>query len=153
MADARAEQIIAAIKTTLTGLTTTGARVQRGQIYNHEETKLPALAITMGADVPVAEYQTDLLDWELAVRIEASANIETDYITQDSLLDQALNQIRKEVHAAVMADHTQGLAFVIDTTPGPASEPLLSGEGAQPIGSLVLEYIIRYRTSRQDISA
>jgi len=153
MADARAEQILAAVKTAVTGLSTTGARVQRGQIYAHEETKLPALAVSMGADVPNEELQTGILDWELTVRIEAAANVETDYVTQDSLIDQALNQIRKEVHAAVMADHTQGLAFVIDTIPGPAAEPTLSGEGAQPIGLQVLEYRILYRASRADISA
>lgn len=153
MADAKAEQIIAAIKTAVTGLTTTGNRVQRGQIYNHEENGLPALAVMMGSDEPAAEYQTDKMDWELTVRIEATANIEVDYTTQDSLIDQALNQIRKEVHIAVMADHTQGLDFVIDTDPGPATEPVLSGEGAQPIGSQVLDFIIRYRADRQDISA
>jgi len=153
MADARAEQIIAAIKTAVTGLTTTGTRVQRGQVYNHEETKLPALGVVMGADEPVSEYQNEFIDWALTVRIEASANIESDYITQDSLIDQALNQIRKEVYVAVMADHTQGLAFVIDTDPGPASEPVLSGDGALPIGSQAIEFIITYRTSRQDLSA
>jgi hypothetical protein len=153
MADARAEQIIAAVKTTVTGLTTTGTRVQRGQVYNHEETKLPALSVFMGADIPVNEYQVNLMDWDLTVRIEAVALIETDYITQDSLIDQALNQIRKEVYIAVMANHKQGLAFVIDTDPGPAAEPVLSGDGAKPIGTQVIDFTIRYRADRQDISA
>jgi len=153
MADARAEQIVAAIKTALIGLTTTGTRVQRGQVYNHEETKLPALNVIMGADEPVNEYQGEFIDWALTVRIEAKDHVEVDYITQDSLIDQALNQIRKEVHAAIMADHTQGLAFVIDTDPGPASEPVLSGEGAKPVGSQAIDFIVTYRASRADISA
>lgn len=152
MADAKPEQIINAIVTAVTGLTTTGANVQRGQVYNHEETKLPALAVMMGDDLFAEEYQTDLVDWELTVLIESTASVAASYTTQSSLIDQVLNQIRKEVHAAVMADHKQGLSFVIDTDAIGASKPELSGEGALPIGSQILTFIVRYRANRQDIS-
>jgi len=153
MAAARAEQILAAIKTLLTGLTTTGANIQRGQIYIHEKAALPAIALMMGADVPALEYQTGLIDWELTVIVEATTRTSERYIAMDSGIDTRLNLIRKEVYAAMLADHTLGLAFVIDVSPGTAAEPILSGEGDMPIASQVSNFVISYRTSRADISA
>lgn len=150
---ARAESILAAVKTTLTGLTTTGARIQRGQIYGHQASDLPAIAIFMGADQPELEHQTGLIDWELTIRVESTAQVDAQYTTEDSGLDTELNTIREEVHAALMADPTLGLAYVIDTVPGPAAEPILSGDGGEPTGSQVLEFIVKYRTSRSDIGA
>jgi len=153
MADARSEQIIAAIKALLIGLTTTGANVQRGQVYEHEAAKLPALSLYMGSDVPAGEHQTGLIDWDLSVNIVATVSVIAAYTANESLVDRDLNQIRKEVHAVMMADYTLGLAFVIDVAPGIAAEPVLSGESATPHGSQSIEYIISYRTSRADISA
>jgi len=153
MADARAEQIIQAVKTAITGLTTTGANVQRGQVYGHQATELPALALRMGADIPQFEQQTGIIDWELTILIESTAKINAAYIANESLLDQLLNLIRKEIHLAIMVDYTLGLSFVIDIRPGPANEPILSGEGSEPTGSQLIEYIVVYRTSRIDISA
>ena len=152
MADLLAEQILAAVKTLVTGLTTTGANVQRGQVYGHEQADLPALGVFMGPDTPDQEYQTGFIDWELVILIEATAEAGAAYTDLDSGIDTTLNQIRKEVHAAIMADHTLGLAFVIDTTPGPAQQPTLSGEGSEPTGSQVLEFTVNYRTSRADAS-
>ncbi len=153
MALARSEQIIAAIKTLITGLATTGANVQRGQIYGHQADELPALALSMGVDTLLSEPQTGLLDWEISILIESSAKVSAAYTANESLLDQVLNQIRKEVHLAIMVDHTLGLDFVIDITPLQAAAPVLSGDGSEPIGSQTLEFLITYRTSRLDISA
>ncbi|MCH7882125.1 MAG: hypothetical protein IIB69_11250 [Proteobacteria bacterium] len=153
MPDARAEQIIQAVKTLITGLATTGANVQRGQVHRHQESELPALSLRMGADIPAGEHQTGLVDWELGILIESTASVNASYTANESLIDQVLNSIRKEVHIAIMADHTLGLGFVIDIRPGPANEPILSGESKEPTGSQVVEYIVIYRTSRTDISA
>lgn len=154
MADARAEQILAAIATALTGLASTGSNVQRGQIYAHEAARLPALAITMGADVPATELQSGLLDWELSVFVETVDQVDADeYAGYDVGLEAKVNQMRKEVHAALFADHTLGLAFVHDIIPGPAQQPTLDGDGKLPIGSQLLNFVVRYRSSRGDISA
>lgn len=150
---ARAESILATIETTLTGLTTTGSNVQRGQIYRHELAKLPAIAIFMGADDLAAEFQTGLIDWELTVKIESTVMLDSVYTELGTTLETVLNLIREEVHAAIMADHTLGLAYVIDITPGSAGEPILSGEGSEATASQSIEFVIRYRTSRTDIGA
>ncbi len=149
---ARSEQIMQAIETALTGLTTTGSRVQRGQIYPHEADQIPALGILTGPDAPAAEYQTGLIDWELTAFVEAVAEIPATYTTPGSGIETALAVIRAEVHAALMADYTLGLAFVIDIEPGPVQQPILDSDGNLPIGSIVMSFVIHYRTSRADLS-
>lgn len=153
MADARAEQILAAIKTACTGLTTTGANIQRGQVYPHDESALPALGVFMGADQVISELQTGLVDWELTVLIQSAVKATAEYTTLDSLVDQQLNQIRKEVHAAVMASPRLGLTFVIDTAADIAEAPRLESEGAYPYGFQTIGFTVTYRSSRSDISA
>ncbi len=148
-----AEQIIAEIETLVTGLTTTGSNVQRGQVHPHELAALPALAVFMGADQVVAEYQTNAFDWELSVFIETAVELADPYTTLDSGIDTQLNTIRKEVHAAIMADHTLGLSSVVNVTPVVASQPTLSGEGQRPLASQMLEYVVKYRSSRTALDA
>lgn len=152
---ARAEAILTAIETAITGLTTTGSNVERGKVYGYQAAELPALSLYMGEDTPAAEYQTGLVDWELQIRIESMVSIDAadNASLTDSTIETQLNLIRSEVHAAVMADHTLGLSYVIDIIPGTASAPILSGEGAEPTGSQAIEYTIHYRTSRADIGA
>ena len=150
---ARAETITAAVTTLLTGLATTGANVQRGQVYPHEADKLPALSVFMGDDVIEMELQTAWLDWQLTILVETTVKVTTDYTTYQSLVDQQLNAIREEVHAALLANHTLGLAYVHDIEPISASRPRLSGEGDTPMASQVLTFNVKYRTSRADISA
>ncbi len=153
MSDLKAEQILVAIKTAITGLTTTGANVQRGQVYGHEKISLPALTLNMGQDSVEFEQQTGLIDWQLEILIQSTAFVSAAYTASESALDTLLNLIRGEVYLAVMADHTLGLSFVIDIMPGPAGAPTLSGEGAEPTGSQLLTFIVKYRASRTDLSA
>jgi len=152
MADARAELIMAAVRALITGLVTTGANVQRGQIYNHESEKLPALALSMGPDIPDAEFQFDKILWSLTLSIESTIKLTDSYLENTSDLETALNNIRNEVYAAVMADHQLGLGFVNDTIPGPAGRPVIDGEGDYPTGSQVMDFIVSYKASRADIS-
>ena len=46
----KAETIMAAVETLLTGLTTTGARVERNRVDELTDADLPGLTINMGAD-------------------------------------------------------------------------------------------------------
>ena len=153
MADARAEQIMAAIEAALAGLATTGDKVQRGQVYPHQADDLPAIGIISGPDVPAAEFQSGIVDWELTVIVEAIAQIGAAYTTPSSTIETTLNQIRKEVHAALMANYTLGLSFVSDIRPGAVAEPLLDRDGNLPIGSLAISDTVNYQSSRADISA
>lgn len=150
MANARAEQIIAAIKATLSvpGLATTGTNVHRGRAYPFQESELPALLVYQGPDELVNELESSYLDWDLIISIEVYVQ------TVAEAVDTVLNRIRKEVHIAIMADYQQGLsAFVMETTPLAVQEPVLNSEGDKPVATQRLDYVIRYRTSRTDISA
>lgn len=142
MADAIAEQILDALTTTVTGLTTTGSNVQRARVYPFAESVNSALTIFMGADEVLQVQANDYIDWELTVVFMAHARATGNP-------DQTLNQIRKEIHAAIMADHTQG-GLVIDTNPVIAEEPELSS-GDKPIASMRIEFSFQYRTTRTAI--
>lgn len=150
MADLRAEQIVAAFVTKLTSLATTGANVFRGRVHPVPDNKLPAILVYLGPDVPMhddgASSSFQYLDSRLTIFVEALSK------TSAAQVDTQLNQIRKEAIIALRADHTQGLAFVIDSLEGPA-EPDLKGDGDKPTGSLRMEWTVLYRRSRADGSA
>lgn len=137
---------MARVQTLVTGLTTTGSRVDRGRDTDVVPEKTPALRVAMGPDTAVDPWAQALLDWDLQVAVtgyvhSAATNVET-----------LMNQIRKEVHIALCADHTLGLAFVLAIVPLGAV-PGRAGEMAKPAGTITLNFGVRYRTSRTDPSA
>lgn len=147
MADHRAEQIVAAVVTKITGLTTTGARVYRGRLYPLQPTELPALLVYLGADTDGVTLGQSLRESVLNIGLDAVVK------TVATQIDTLLNQVRKEVTIALAADHTQGLGFVLDSIEGDAAEPEPSGEVDQPTGRQRLNWQFRYRRSRTDPSA
>jgi hypothetical protein len=147
MADHRAEQIMVAVQATVTGLSTTGAHVDRGRNDEIPAADTPALRVAMGDAVIVDPWAHQLLDEDLDVSIfacvhDSAANIETQLL-----------KIRKEVNIALMANQTLGLAFVHAIVELGARKPRLVGEVAKPAGSLELIYRVKYRRSRIDPSA
>ena len=147
MALLRAEQIMVAVLAQITGLTTTGAAVHRGRVYALET--VPALTIAQGADIPVdartgsSTFQDSELDVVITAHVKSSS-------TQ---VDTTLNLIRKEVHAALMDDVTQGLSFVFMTIPKGAAEPRLAGDSEKPTAAMDMAFTFRYRHSYTDASA
>lgn len=146
MADLKAEQIIAAVVTALQATTTAGANAIRGQIYNSYADQLPGIAIYMGTDEPIEGITQAFFDWQLTLDIQIR-------VAANTSLEQTIATIRKEIHIAMMSAPTYGLAFVMDTIPGPASAPDLEGEGETPIGIQNLTYQISYRAQHTDLSA
>lgn len=143
----RAESILAAIKTQLTGLATTGANVFRGRSVRLQDNQHPALIIKMGADKRLAEYSQALMDRALEVKIEIRTKSSTDQ------LDTELNKIREEVTKALQAAPSLSLAYVIKLDELDADEPDESGEGNQPIGAQRMEWVVHYRRSYTDPGA
>lgn len=147
MADHRAEQILAAFTTACTGLATTGSNVQRDQVDPVEST--PALSIEMGADTVVegSDRNMGLLDSVLDVEVMA-------YVKNSTGLSTQLNQIRKEVHAAIYADTKLGLSsIVIDTGYTGAGDVIKSGDLEKEAAQQVFHYQVWYRHSLTDASA
>lgn len=138
----RADTILATITTTVTGLTTTGARVERSRAY--PVGTYPALTVRMGQDAPLGEMgqtNTGRIDRELDVIITAHTRTETLTNTNDT----ELNKIRAEVFAALSADETLGLAYVIDCWLVSDDEPDDSGgDAVQIITRQDMRWRVRY---------
>ncbi len=143
MADHRANQILQAVKTRLTGLATTGANIYQSRAYAIEN--LPAINIRYAGDQPLTtNNQTQ----------DSKLNINVEIFTkkQESQLDAELLQIRKEIQIAIMADPTLGLPFVIDCEPVGMGAPDYDTED-QAIAYAVAQYEIIYRSNLLDPGA
>jgi len=132
----RAESILQALTTRLTGLATTGANVQRGWVDQLDA--VPGLIVRMGQDghernVNMAIDRLLEVDIESVVRAGADA-------------DTRLNQIRAEVYAALQADRTLGLPWVLDLVLLVDSAPT-QRDNAVPLVRQVQRYAIHYRHS------
>ena len=104
----------------------------------------PALSVEMGADdvnPDLSSFPTKTRD--LNVKIVAHVKDNTTY-------DNDLNKIRAEVYAAIMADVTFGLDYVIDTDLIGDDEPEFTGDADQISGRQVMNYVVKYRHSWTD---
>lgn len=133
----RAETIMDAIKTAVTGLGTTTNKVVRGRAWAAQDT--PALSVDMGSESP-GDYNVAFQDEVLTVEIAAQVK------GAEGTTDTTLNQIRAEVYAAVMAAPQLGLPFVINTVWRGRSRPL-HDEGEKDLVEQVFRFDVHYRHS------
>ena len=136
----RVETIMAAVATALTGLATTGARVQRLKVWPLDT--LPALSIYQGASV-VLEDDEEVLDSimrRLEFRVVAT-------VRGTGVLETTLNQIAAEVYAALTADRTLGLAYVFDQRLVGDDVPEVEAEQDQPVARQSMNYSLLYEHS------
>lgn len=147
MADHRAEQIMDAFVTAITGLTTTGTNVKRDRVYGWTST--PAISVFQGDDTPIPyiDRNYSLDDFMLNIHLEFHVD-EADSIP----VSQTLNQIRKEVIIAIQAAPTLGLSFVIDTEEGTTYRPIIEHID-KVTATQSMDFEIKYRRSRTDPSA
>ena len=140
----RAETIMAAIVTTMTGLTTTGARVYRARAYVLPKADANALAIFQGSD--------EVQDGSMFHRVRSllTVNIETVAREATAQIDETLNTIRKEVAAAIGASTNLGLAFEVGALELKAEQPEISDEGDRPTGRMRIVLGINYWRDRLD---
>lgn len=134
----RRESIMAAVTAALTGLTTTGANVTRARAWPVDT--LPALTIAQGEDSVLNEDELGTIQRELNIEISAHAQA-------GQQLETDLNVISSEVYAALVADRTQGLAYVFDTWLLADSAPPIVGEQDQTLGQLNMTFTLRYEHS------
>lgn len=142
MADHRADDIISAVLTAVTGLATTGANAFRGRTYELPESSLPCVCVYQGGDFPLTNTSPwTFIDSELSIVVEA--------IVKDSSAqaETTLNQIRYEVSEALQGDVTLGLSFVMNTTEGSATITL-DGSTNEIVGRMRMEWVVLYRRLR-----
>ena len=146
----RAEQILAAATTAVTGLTSTGAAVARGRLYPTDDS--PALSVFMGADAVQGDYGYSNMAYvdrllDLIIRIHAKG------LTDDAAIDTLLNASRAEVFAAIATDPTLGLGFVISAYPAGDEAPVLDVSSDQPTGTQDMHFSVHYRHSTTSAEA
>lgn len=135
----RAETILEAVRARLTGLPTTGSRVERARVWPIEE--CPAISIERGDDAPVETGRRfSLQDRRLNFTV-------TGYVKSTTIHETQLHQVAAEVYAALFGDVTQGLAFVLDTHWLGDSKPETNGETETRGASMEMNYAITYRHS------
>lgn len=145
----RALQVINAAKTLI------AAQATSASVYRHralslsdDEQELPAISVRVGTDTPVADGGQGSMQFidslqELLVDAIAKGDSEDDVL-------ESLLLLRAQIHQALQADVTLGLAFVTDTAYGGASAPDLAAGGARLVGSLSTRWVVRYRMNFTD---
>jgi hypothetical protein len=105
---------------------------------DEEQDELPAISIDYGEDSPAGgtlnEYES-----VLAVECIAAAS----GVTGEEL-HEILMELRAEVHAALRADPTLGLAFVITTEYGQVDKPEVSDRGEKLCGACLARWLVTY---------
>ena len=135
------ENILAAIKTALTGTTGVGTRIYRSRVEPLSRAESPAIVIEPISDTPEQNTSLPTLDWTFRVRIVV--------IERATIPDQAADDTIESMHSKIMADLTLG-GVAIDVQPAQTSFQLL--EADQPAGVIFCEYEIRYRSQVADLT-
>lgn len=143
----RADQIIDAVA----ALIETQVQPSGVKVYTHrrfslaaDQDELPAISVDYGEDTAVthiAHAIDSLLNLEITGVVAAS---------EEADVRAELLRLRREVHKAVMADETQGLAFVVTTTYAGAATPELNVDGGNVVGELTSSWAIYYRMDPSD---
>ena len=135
------ENILAAIRTALTGATGVGTRIYRTRVDALSRTECPAIIVQPIRDVCVQLTSMRKLDWTMTVRVTV--------IERSSIPDQSADDTVESVHSKMMADLTLG-GECIDVRPVRTEFEFI--EADQPAGLIGCEFEIQYRTQQGDLT-
>ena len=140
MAHART-QIRNQLKTTLTGLTTTGTNVYNSRVYNHDV--LPCLTIyTLSEELSEESGNKQFRQLNVMVEVRAKAS--------DSLED-TLDSIGAEIEDAIFTNGDSTLNGKCKDFGYEGLDIELSGEAEQPFGLMTMRFTALYRVSKSDV--
>ena len=135
------ENILAAIKTVLTGTAGVGTRIYRSRAEPMSRGESPAIIIEPIEDNPVQNTSLPTLDWSFRVAIVV--------IERSDVPDQSADATIESLHSKIMSDLTLG-GYAIDVQPAKTSFQFI--EADQPAGIISCEFDIRYRTQVADLT-
>ena len=135
------ETILAAIRTALIGTTGVSTRIYRSRVEPLARGESPAIVVEPVSDTAAQNTALPTLDWSLTVRVAI--------IVRGDIPDQLADPIVADAHSKIMADLTLG-GYAIDVQPQSVSFDLM--EADQPAGVIMMDYLVRYRTSVTDLS-
>ena len=136
------EQVLAAIRTALTGTTGVGTRIYRSRVEPLARQESPAIVVEPVSDTAQQNTSLPTLDWSLMVRVAV--------IVRGNVPDQLADATVESLHSKMMADLTLG-GYAIDVQPQGVSFDLV--EADQPAGVIACDYLVRYRTSLTDLTS
>ena len=140
MADSRRELILARMKTNLDAIS--NATVYRSRVEPLSRSETPAIIIEPVEDNPTDTNFFDKLDWAMRVRVST--------IVRAAVPDDDSDTYTQQVHLRLMADPTIN-SYALDLTPDRTDFSLV--EADIPLGIISQDFIVRYRTSRSDLTA
>ena len=135
------ENILAAIKTALTGTAGVGTRIYRSRVDPLSRGESPAIVVEPISDDADQNTSMPTLDWTLRIRVSV--------IERSSIPDQAADDTVESLHSKIMSDLTVG-GYAIDVQPVRTDFEFI--EADQPLGVISNEYEIRYRTQVADLT-
>ena len=125
------------IATDVTGLTTTGSNVFQSRVYPIEDSKLPCLLVyTTSEDSEVTEMASPR-------PMTRSLNVIVQGVVGATTPDDTLDLISKEVEVALAGDVT--VNSLANNSFLSSTEIEFNADGAKPIGTVILNYIVEYR--------
>ena len=140
MADTRRELILTRMKTNLNSIS--NATVYRSRVEPVARGESPAVIIEPVEDQPSDTNFFDKLDWTMRVRIST--------IVRTTSPDDDSDIYTQQVHLKLMADQTIN-GYALDLTPDRTDFSLV--EADVPLGIVSQDFIVRYRTSRTDLTS
>ena len=136
------EQILAKIRTNLTGTTGVGTRIYRSRVEPMTRGETPSLVLEFVTDEPTVNSATYLkLDWTLRVRVVVVVRSQTPDTTADPTIES--------LHTKMVSDPTLG-GLAIDVRPLTVTFDVIVAD--QPAGVISCEYEVDYRSSYNDLS-
>lgn len=138
----RAESILDAFETVLTGLPATGNNIARARVW--PVPTLPAITIYKGVDS--ASDTDDILP---SIVREMVVNIEI-HISDQGNPESALHQVASEIYGAIRADYTLGLSYVFDCSIVGDQAPEIEDSQDLPVARMVSEWRVLYEHSKTD---
>ena len=140
MADTKRELILARIKTNLDSIS--GATVYRSRVEPLARGEVPAVIVEPVNDQPNDTNFYDKLDWTLRARVTT--------LVRNDVPDDASDTYTQQVHALLMADQTLN-GHALDLTPDRTDFSLY--EADVPLGVISQDFLVRYRSSRTDLTS
>lgn len=137
-------QIIDAVKTAITGLSTTGNRVFKQRRYPTSSPKLPCWLIYRGSEISEPDEQGS------PRLISRTFDFHLEGLAEGTTADDVLDTMAAEAEAVLAADlNLGGLCHNIQiatTEPG----PVLDSQSEKQVASLRLTFRVEYLTTDQD---
>lgn len=139
MADTRRELILAQIKTNLDAAT--GVTVYRSRVEPLARGEVPAIIVEPVSDQPTENFYNKL-QWNLRVRVSV--------LVRGDLPDDISDTYTQQVHNLIMTD-TSINGYALDVDPDRVDFNLY--EADVPLGIVSMDYVVKYRSDRIDLTS